>query len=450
MKISWCTFWKVCGITALSLTLLAGNACAVPIEEWNKTFGGAGDDRAYSVEQTKDGGFIVAGYTTSYGAGMEDAWLIKTDGTGNEIWNRTFGGARSEKASYVWQTSEGGYILAGETNSFRRGSNAWLIKTDANGNEQWNMTYEGERASSVQQTSDGGYIIAGGAIYLPTNLPAMWIAKTDAGGNEQWNRTFTGGKLDFANSAQQTSDRGYIVAGDIYGVQGPIPRLIKTDANGNQQLSREFVRKSNRTEVLYDYESGQANSVQQTADGGYIIAGYTNSHSSGGYKIILSNFEVVMIKTDKNGNEQWNKTFGEDYEDEASSVWQAADGGYIISGSKCLIRAGQCDEWLDSKCIEGPKQCDAWLIRTDANGNEQWNKTLGGTEEERAYQVQQTRDGGYILAGYTFSYGAAGSNAWLIKVSREPAPSLEKASGFEIVLAIAILMAVYIAGRGRR
>lgn len=471
------------GIIALSLLLFAGSSGAAPSEEWNKTFGGPGDDIANSAQQTSDGGYVVAGYTNSYGAGDDDAWLIKTDGNGNEVWNRTFGGVLSDRDLSVQQTSDGGFILSGETYSFgREGDNAWIIKTDANGSEQWNRTLKGRRASSIQQTSDDGYIITGGSSFSLSGPPfTIWIAKTDANGNVLWNRTFESGKGDFVNSVRQTSDGGYIVAGGYYSYWGTAAWIIKTDTYGNQQWSKTFLGKGcpeapvpPAKPVPPEIGSTMANAIQQTSDGGYFIAGNIEVYTNCIGEVLLRDSEVLLIKTDENGNEQWNKTFGGDYEDEASDSWRVTDGGYIISGSKCLIKAEQCNECLGSKCIHGAEQCDAWLIRTNANGNEQWNKTFGGTEEERAYQVQQTKDGGYILTGHTNSYGVGDTDAWLIKVSGEstgiakapaasPAQALtavpaetnavtppEKAAGFEAVLAITILLTIYETGRKRR
>ena len=356
-----------------------------------KTYGGTDDDGAFSVQQTSDGGYIVAGTTWSFGAGGADIFLIKTDANGNRIWTKTYGGTNDDTASSVQQTSDGGYIVAGRTYSFGAGDgDIILIKTDENGNIQWAKTYGGTRwdyASSVQQTSDGGYIVAGAT----SSFGAGWdddifLIKTDANGNIQWAKTYGGTYGDWAYSVQQTSDGGYIVAGRTYSFgagDGDII-LIKTDENGNIQWAKTYGG------TRWDY----ASSVQQTSDGGYIVAGATSSFGAGW------DDDIFLIKTDANGNIQWAKTYRGASGDGAFSVQQTSDGGYIVANYTFSFGAG----WND-----------IFLIKTDANGNIQWAKTYGGTSWDGAFSVQQTSDGGYIVAGYTYSFGADSYDIFLIK-----------------------------------
>ena len=296
---------------------------------WEKTFTNAA---GYSVQQTTDGGFIIAGEIN-----YNDAYLIKTDGSGNEQWNQTFGGSNYDAGYSVQQTSDGGFIIAGGTFSFGNGGqDVYLIKTDGSGNEQWNQTFGGsnfDAGNSVQQTTDGGFIIAG-----EKNNNA-YLIKTDGSGNEQWNQTFGGSNVYAAGySVQQTSDGGYIMAGrkdsDSYlgiGNGGRDVFLIKTDGNGNEQWNQTFGGTDD------DY----ARSVQQTSDGGFIIAGVTYSFGNGEQ-------DVYLIKTDGSGNEQWNQTFGGTDTDFGNSVKQTSDGGFIITGDK---------------------NHSVYLIKTDGNGN---------------------------------------------------------------------------------
>ncbi len=365
---------------AMMLLSLISGADAVSGEEWNKTFGGIMSDEAWSVEQTSDGGYIIAGLTKSFGnIDFGDAWLIRTDANGNEIWNRTFVGKVVNKAS---PTSEGGYILAGFTNQ-----DFLLMKIDANGNELWCKIFGGkgkDYANSVVQTPDGGFALAG--LTALSDSHADWDArliKVDASGNEQWNMTSKRQPGDTATSLQKTSDGGFILVGATESGNGDAI-IIKTDANGNQQWDRTFG--GAKTE--------QGWSIQQTLDGGYTLTGYTWSFGDGGS-------DAWLIKTDASGNELWNRTFGGFNNEYALSIQSTSDSGYVLTGSTESYGAGNKD---------------VWLIKTDFNGNEQWNKTFGGVLLDEALYVQKTLDEGYILAGSTESFGAGEKDAWLIKI----------------------------------
>ena len=389
--------------TLVFLSAIAGCASGrtAPEEEWNKSFGGTNHDSASSVQQTTDGGYILVGLTRSYGAGGGDAWLVKTNSNGSEMWNRTFGDANFDTGYSVQQTTDGGYILVGYTNSYGAGgTDCWLVKTDSNGTEAWNKTFGGlsyEEAYSVQQTTDGGYILAGRTRSYGAGKDDCWLVKTYSNGTEVWNKTFGGTDYDWAKSVQQTTDGGYILAGgtESYGDGLQDVWLLKTDSSGNEQWNKTFGGTG--------FESSM--SVQQTEDGGYILAGYTTSYGSG------SN-DFWLLKIDCNGTEQWNQTFGGTDADLAFSVQQTPDGGYILTGYTISYGAGYMD---------------FWLVKTDSSGNEQWNKTFGGPNFDEARSVQQTVDGGYILAGYTgwipegfkYSYGTGDSDFWLIKVKGE-------------------------------
>jgi len=256
---------------------------------WIRTFGGGDWDWAWSAQQTSDGGYIVAGYTESFGPG--NVYLVKTDEAGDEVWSRTYGGDDGEFCGSVQQTSDRGYIVAGGTWSFGAGgADVYLIKTDADGNEVWTRTFGGsgdDVAYSVQQTSDGGYIVAGYTESFGAGDRDVYLIKTHESGMEQWSKTFGGSSWDCARSVQETSDGGYIVAGYTrsFGAGENDVYLVRTDVNGNEVWSRTFGGS----------EPDIACCVQETSDGGYIVAGSTRSFGAG-------DWDVYLIKTDRNGN----------------------------------------------------------------------------------------------------------------------------------------------------
>ena len=362
---------------------------------WQKTYGGRGWDVANSIQQTSDGGYIVAGSTTSFGAGRRDVYVIKLDENGNKIWEKTFGGSGDDWANSIQQTSDGGYIVAGGTTSFGAGEkNVYIIKLDAYGNKIWEKTFGGSgEAYSIQQTKDGGYIVAGwtepfgaGGRNRKWNV---YIIKLDENGNKIWEKTFGGRSHAEAYSIQQTTDGGYIVAGWTYslGAGEKNVYIVKLNKNGNKVWEKTFGGWSN--DVAY--------SIQQTKDGGYIVAGWTESFGAGGR-------DVYIIKLDEDGNKIWEKIYGGSGDDWANSIQQTSDGRYIVAGGTTSFGAGRRD---------------VYVIKLDEYGNKIWEKTFGGWSDDVAYSIQQTKDGGYIVAGWTESFGAGGSDVYIIKLDED-------------------------------
>jgi len=278
---------------------------------WTKTFGAG---RGKSVQQSIDGGYIII--SSQENSGSSDIWLIKTDPDGNEEWDLILNGFCANFGNLVQQTFDGGYIILGNTNSgWPDNDYVWLTKLDPDGYGEWSRSYSGETdlvGNSVQQTTDGGYIIVGNTEVSWIDDEDIWLTKTDPDGNEEWNRILGGEYDDVGYSVQQTIDGGYIITG-TYGYD---IWLIKTDPDGNQEWDRTYGE--NGSDIGY--------SVQQTTDDGYIITGSTSSFGVGSK-------DVWMIKTDPDGNEEWNRSFGGEYEDVGYSGKQTMDGGYIITGT---------------------------------------------------------------------------------------------------------------------
>jgi hypothetical protein len=381
------------GILVLGSTL--GTTCKrnqTP-SSFTVTFGGSGADLGISVQQTSDSGYVATGITGLLPTHGGNVLLIKTDASGNRIWDKSFGESGDDEGRSVQQTADGGYVIAGWTMLHSASSpGAWLIKTDASGNGVWDRTFGGTGIPlgfSVQQTSDGGYVIAGRITSDSAGHGDAWLIKADASGSKVWDRTFGGTGDDAGCSVQQTSDGGYVVAGwtASFGAGSYDIWVIRTDAVGDAIWSRTFGGTN--------WDEGS--SVRQTSDGGYIITGFTGSYGAGGH-------DVWLIKTDTSGNKVWDRTFGGTGLDEGNSVQQTSDGGYVIAGVTNSFGAGGSD---------------VWLIKTDLAGNEVWDETFGGTGYDGGKSVQQTFDGGYVVVGWTASYGAGDDDVWLIKTDAE-------------------------------
>lgn len=351
---------------------------------WTQTLGGQNNDYGYCVRQTTDGGYIITGMTQSYGVSYQGILLLKTDSDGNEVWHRVFGEGDYNEGQCVRQTSDGGYIIAGSSDQW---SPVWydvcLIKTDNSGHEIWTQHYGGnnhDQAYGVQQTTDGGYIVVG--FTCSHNAYFALLIKTDELGGVVWVQTYSfGGAFgNFGQSVQQTTDGGYIVTGDSdWDIL-----LLKTDGQGDEIWSRLF--------QVGNYGLGYC--VQQTSDGGYIIAGYSDFTGSSD--------DMFLLKTDSLGNQVWLQTYGGFANDQGYSVQQATDGGYVICGKTQSYGAGNND---------------VYLVKTDSCGHQLWEHTFGGSSADYGYSVIQTPEEGYLVVGYTYSFGVGGSDVYLIRLA---------------------------------
>ncbi|MCK4233327.1 hypothetical protein KAX75_02795 [candidate division WOR-3 bacterium] len=287
---------------------------------WTKMYGGSNYDAGYSVQQTTDGGYIIAGMTSSFGVDSGDVYLIKTNSFGDTLWTKTYGGVNFDCGYSVQQTSDGGYIIAGRTGSFGAGNDdVYLIKTDTNGDTLWTKTYGGQGRDigySVQQTSDGGYIVAGYTESFGPGYCNVYLLKTDSLGSLTWSNFYGGQGTDYARSVCETSDGKYVVVGTKSGSSSYEVYLIKTYSNGDTVWTKTY------GDIRTDY----GYSVQETVDGGYIIAGMSYVYGSN------TQHDVYLVRTDKNGDTLWTETYGEEGWQEAHSVRETSDGGYIAAG----------------------------------------------------------------------------------------------------------------------
>jgi hypothetical protein len=401
--------------------------------EWQKCLGGSNNDWANSIQQTTDGGYVVAGYTISNNGdvsgnhGDDDYWIVKLDGTGNIQWQKCLGGTIAEYANSIQQTIDGGYVLAGLTTSYNGdvsgnhgGGDAWIVKLDGAGNIQWQKCLGGtgtDEANSIKQTADGGYVVAGssnsndGDVAGNNGLYDYWIVKLDGSGSIQWQKCLGGSSNDHAYSIQQTTDGGYIVAGGASSSDGDVANnfgwsdywVVKLDAAGNIQWQK----------CLGGTHIDVAKSIQQTTDGGYVIAGYTRSNDgnvSGNHGAI----DYWIVKLDVSGNLQWDKCLGGTGDDYSHTIWQTADGGYVVAGES---------NSSDGDVSGNHGASDFWIVKLSGAGNTLWQKSIGGTNQDRARCIQQTADGGYTVVGYTDSndgdvWGNHGdADFWAVKLT---------------------------------
>lgn len=328
------------------------------------------------VQQTNDGGYVIAGGSTDTNLATK-ALLIKTDASGDTAWIKKFGFGDTISANLnsVLQTTDGGYIIAGNLSNLNDWSvSTLLIKTDDNGNIVWNKIYRDnswlwDELGSIHPTYDGGYILTGDRLDI-LSQQYLYLAKFDSNGDTLWTKTFLKEAVGF--SVQQTSDSGYIIAGAVRGSFNNYDvLLVKTDKNGDTLWTKIFMKVGNLGETGDDY----GYSVEQTNDGGYIIGGTTFFDQKG---------KPYLIKTNSNGDTLWTRIFGTLWDD-GRSVQQTSDGGYIFTGKISI----------DSN------HTNLLLIKTDANGDTVWTRNFGDTSSfEFGFWVQQTLDGGYIVTGH--------------------------------------------------
>ena len=365
---------------------------------WSQTYG---QGTAYSIVATSDGGYAIAALTAR-GETHSDALLVKTDSAGNMQWSQIYGDWFIENVYSLIQTADGGYAIAGNTYSQSGifNEDGWLVKTDAAGQLQWSKTiygYGSDGFYSLVAAPDGGYVLAGYTTLTSTR--DSWLVKTDAFGNVQWNKTYPTAPDDFASAMIATPDGGYALAGS---------GLFKTDAYGNLEWNQTY-GVFNSSDSIYEVPLGTFTSLTATSDGGYAACGLVGD---GGKDIFgFESTDFRLVKTDRFGNLQWNRTYGEAGVDFAFSLLHTQDGGYAIAG--CLnytfymyIGYPQYDVFIG----------DAWLVKTDALGNMEWNQTYGGEGIDEIRSLLATPDGGYVLAGGKgMASGYSTTTLWLLK-----------------------------------
>ena len=410
---------------------------------WSKAFGGTNSDVVSSIYRTKDGGCIVAGYSTSDdedlnisgNKGNTDYWIIKLSVNGGLEWSKSYGGTNADIATSVIETYDGGYIVAGHTQSSdgdlatlgnKGAKDYWITKLRSTGDIEWSRTYGGtrnEEAKSIIQTFEGGYIIVGRSTSNDGDLERdevrfddYWILKLFENGDIEWSKTYGGSEFEIANCVIQTSDAGFLIAGNSksndgdlkdIGNRGEIDTwLIKLNSKGDIEWSK----------IFGGSKDDLVNSVIQTFDDGFFICGYTLSNDGDlENKGSKGKSDYWVIKLNKNGQLEWTNIYGGSEDDIAESAIQSLDGGYIVAGSS---NSKNGDLKSSNK---GEK--DYWIIKLNSNGFIEWSKTYGGTLNDEIASITHTIDGGFIASGNSFSTNGdlgkvitkGSSDAWVLK-----------------------------------
>jgi hypothetical protein len=356
---------------------------AQPDTLWTKTYGTAGGEILFSIDQTADGGFIMCG-DTGWQSGNDDYWLVRTNAQGDTVWTRTYGGPGADQTQSGQLTADGGYIMAGL-------GEMWLIRTDANGDTVWTLRSGGPGGSEsphVALTNDGNYIITGN---FPdeVNNAQVGIVKVDDDGNILWTKTWGDVDDQYGVHVQPTTDNGYVILGQK-NIAYPNYEywLLKTDAAGDTAWT-----------TVIPTVNGELDVVRQASDGGYAIFG-----------LIFGTLDApdgeaprdwLLIKTDASGTVQWSETYGSLGDDQSQNMIVTDDGGFLLTG------------WSYQTDLEN---IDLWLVQTDTSGVIVWDTFVGGTGLDAGMGLVQIADGEYAVAGATGSWGAGGFDGWLVRL----------------------------------
>jgi hypothetical protein len=404
-----------------------------PTIQWQKSLGGSAGETGGYVRQTEDGGYVIAGSSISNDGdvtgnhGSYDYWIVKLDSLGVFQWQSSLGGSGDEIAYSIEQTADKGYIVAGNTSYSNDGDvtgnqgyqDFWIVKVDSSGVKEWQKTLGGteyETAHSIIQSSDGGYIVTGESESNDGDVTGnhggfdIWIVKLNNLGVIQWQKSLGGTSYEYVNSIENTTDGGYIVGGCSFSNDGDVSGnhggwdywMVKIDSLGVMQWQK----------CLGGSGDDQMGLARQVSDGGFIMSGTSTSNDgnvTGNHG--MSDFWVV--KVDSIGDIQWQKSLGGSFTERAWSIQETSFGEYVVVGESGSAD-GDVTDHIDSY--------DYWIVNLNSFGAIQWKKSLGGTGSEWARSVTETTDGGFVLAGetqsndgeVTFNHGS--NDYWIVKL----------------------------------
>jgi len=396
---------------------------AQPILQWQKCFGGGNQEESHGLIQTSDGGYMLSAYTRSNDGnvsgnhGNGDFWMVKMDSVGLFEWQKCLGGSEMDIASSIVSTIDGGYIIVGSTNSFNgdvscgNGLNdGWIVKTDGVGNIQWQNcagSFGDDFIYCIQPTSDGGYILCGTAFSFCSGVANnggadAFFVKLNASGLIEWENCLGGSSTEYAYEIQQLADGSYIAVGYTFSNNGDVSGNHLSGGNPTQDV---WVVKLTASGLLdwqkclggTSYDIG--NSIIVTSDGGYLLAGQvsTNDGDISGYH---GGRDAWLVKLTANGNISWQKCMGGTQLELSGSVREVTNGGYIFIGGTQSNNGDVSGNHLDQN---NQTTQDVWVTRLDVNGGFIWKKCYGGTKNEAGVNILATEAGKYTFTANTYS-----------------------------------------------
>ena len=425
------------------------------VEVSDKTIGGTGEDILFSSALSMpDGGYMLAGRSSSNASGdksensrgSDDYWIVKTDAQYYKLWDKTFGGNGGDGLQNIVATSDGGWLLVGNSNSDISGDKSenskgstdyWIIKVDNQGNKVWDKTFGGSGIDLVYSAiavSDGGYLLGGfsesdaSGDKSENSLGSAdyWILRIDNQGNKLWDKTFGGSGGDGIRNLIATSDGGWLLFGNS-------DSDISGDKSENSKGSGDYwvLKIDNRGNKIWDKTIGGSESDNLTftiltADGGYLLAGYSHSNASGDKsENNRGNGDYWIVKLDAGFNKVWDKTFGGSNSDSPNAISKTSDGGYLVGGTSNSNASGDKSE-------NGKGSWDLWVVKIDAGGNQVWDKTLGGSNSDELASIILTAHGNHIASGSSDSNASedksenskGGYDYWIVELKLPSAPSV--------------------------
>ncbi|MCD6366423.1 MAG: T9SS type A sorting domain-containing protein [Bacteroidales bacterium] len=380
---------------------------------WSKCYGGSYDEHAKSIQQTTDGGFVVAGISASTNGdvsgnhGNYDYWVLRLDAAGDTLWTKCYGGTDDDRAWAIQQTTDGGFVVAGYSQSTdgdvsgnHGSSDFWILRLDAAGDTLWTKCYGGsswDEALAIQQTTDSGFIVACSSTSTDGDVSGnhggkdYWVLRLDATGDTLWTKCYGGSDDDYVESIQQTTDSGFVVAGYSQSTDG--------DVSGNHGYEDSWILRLDAAgNILWTKCYGgsgwdEANAIQQTTDSGFVMAGWSGS-TDGDVSGNHGGSDSWILRLDATGDTLWTKCYGGSGTDWVDAIRQTTDSGFVVAGGSTSTNGDVSGNY---------GSYDYWILRLDAAGDTLWTKCYGGSGGDEAYAIQQTIDGGFVVAGYSNS-----------------------------------------------